>query len=76
VDALVLLVMVGASMAVAVMGARAMLMGVLHMMAHPPAPVRVRWGGVAVGLAIFFVWYLAPAIAARVPAGLVTSALR
>ena len=67
--------MVGASMAVAVMAARAMLMGVLHMMAHPPAPMRMRWGGVAVGVAVFFAWYLAPAIAARVPAGLVTSVL-
>ena len=69
-DALVLLVMIAVSMALAVMGARATLMGVLHVMAHPPAPVRVRWGGVAVGMAIFFAWYLAPAIAARVPTGL------
>jgi hypothetical protein len=70
VDALVLLVMIALSMALAVIGARAMLMGVLHVMAQPPAAVRMRWGGVAVGMAIFFVWYLAPAIAARVPAGL------
>jgi hypothetical protein len=75
VDALVLLVMVGASMALAVMGARTMLMGVLHVMAHPPAPLRMRWGGAAVGVAIVFVWYVAPAIAARVPAGLVASVL-
>jgi hypothetical protein len=56
-------------MALAVMGARAMLLAVLHVMAHPPAPLRVRWGGVAFGLAIFWFWYLAPSLAARVPAG-------
>ena len=73
-DALVLVTILAASMALAVMGARAMLEAVLHVMAHPPAPMRVRWGGVAVGLAIFWFWYLAPSLAARVPAG-VTQAL-
>ena len=73
-DALVLLVLVGGSMAVAVMGARAMLIAVLHVMAHPPALERMRWGGVAVGMAIVF-WYVAPAIAARVPSDIVASVL-
>jgi hypothetical protein len=67
VDALVLLVMIVASMALAVMGARAMLVAVLHVMAHPPAPVRIRWGGVAFCAALFWFWYLAPGIAAQVP---------
>lgn len=62
-------------MALAVMGARAMLGAVLHVMAHPPAPMRMRWGGVAFGVALVFFWYLAPAIAARIPAGVVTSVL-
>lgn len=43
VDAVVLLVMVVASGALAVAGARAMLMAVLHVMAHPPVPPRIRW---------------------------------
>jgi hypothetical protein len=62
-------------MALAVIGAQAMLGAILHVMAHPPAPMRVRWGGVAVGAALFLFWYLAPAIAARVPAGTVASVL-
>jgi hypothetical protein len=56
-------------MALAVMGARAMLVAVLHVMAHPPGPMRVRWGRVAVGAAIFWFCYLAPSLAARVPEG-------
>jgi hypothetical protein len=57
-----------ASMALAVLGARATLVAILHVMAHPPAPARVRLGGAAFGLAIFWLWYLAPSLAARVPA--------
>jgi hypothetical protein len=53
-------------MALAVIGAQATLGAILHVMAHPPAPIRVRWGGVAVGAALFLFWYLAPAIAAGV----------
>jgi hypothetical protein len=75
VDALVLLVMLTASMALAVMGARGLLVAVLHVMAHPPAPARIRWGRVVFGVAIFWFLYMAPAIAARVPAGLVKSVL-
>src|SRR5687768_6132937 len=56
VDALVLLVMLTASMALAVMGARGLLVAVLHVMAHPPAPARIRWGRVVFGVAIF--WFL------------------
>jgi hypothetical protein len=67
VDALVLLVMIAGSMALAVMGARATLVAVLHVMAHPPAPARIRWGGVAFCAALFWFWYLAPGIAAQVP---------
>jgi hypothetical protein len=74
VDALVLVSILAASVALAVMGARAMLVAVLHLMAHPPAPMRLRWGGAAVGLAIFWLWYMAPSLAARAPAG-VTQAL-
>jgi hypothetical protein len=42
VDAFILLTIVAASMTLAVMGARAMLQALLHVMAHPPALVRVR----------------------------------
>ncbi len=59
--------MIVASMALAVMGARAMLLAVLHVMAHPPAPVRIRWGGAAIFAALFWLWYMAPGIAAQVP---------
>lgn len=38
VDALVLITIVAASTTMAVMGARGMLIGVLHVMAHPPRP--------------------------------------
>ena len=41
-DAFILLLIVAASMTLAVMGARTMLVALLHVMAHPPALVRVR----------------------------------
>jgi hypothetical protein len=69
VDALVLVLMLGASMLLAVLGARTMLGGVLHLMANPPAPARVLRGGVAVGVMAAGVglWYLAPVIASQLP---------
>jgi hypothetical protein len=67
VDAIVLVVMLGASMLLAVSGARAVLGGVLHVMANPPAPTRVLRGGVAIGVAAVGLWYLAPVIAAQLP---------
>ena len=62
-------------MVLAVMGAQAMLGAILHVMAHPPALTRMRWGGAAVAAALFLFWYLAPAIAARVPAATVAAVL-
>ena len=69
VDAIVLVLILGASMVLAVMGARTMLVGILHVMANPSAAARMLRGGVALGLAAAAVglWYLAPVIASQLP---------
>ena len=75
-DAVVLVLILAASVTLAVMGARGVLFAILHVMAHPPAPRRLRLGGgVAFAAALVWIWYMAPAIAARVPAGMVQSVL-
>ena len=64
--AVLLILILVASAALAVVGARGALTVVFHIMANP-APVRVRWGRVMFAGAIFWFWYLMPTLARALP---------
>ena len=64
--AVLLVLVLAASAALAVVGAQGVLTVVFHMMANP-VPVRVRWGRLVFAAAIFWFWYLVPTIARALP---------
>jgi hypothetical protein len=61
-DSVVVVGLVVGSSALGVVGARGALGAVLHVMAHPPARIGIRWHRVMFAAALFWFWYLAPGI--------------
>ena len=70
VDAVLLVIVFLASAALAVAGARGALAVIFHMMANP---VSIRWGRVVFAAAVFWFWYLVPAVADTLPLATVKS---